>query len=94
MQVGCDHRGQRDQTASDGVHRVVVQQPMPARGDHHGIEDVVAEAVVPDALGHGPDQLGGGEHSRLHRRRGQITDHGVDLGADDVLGNGVYGVHP
>ena len=77
-QVRCHHGHEWQESVSQRVERLLVEQPRAALGDHHGVEDDGRLRNQAERGGDGPDRLGRAEHADLD---------GVDA---DVGGDGAH----
>ncbi len=87
---GHDGR-QRDELPPDGILGLAIEEPMSARGDHHGVEHVIGQSMLLDGEGHALHQRGAPEHAGLDRVRWNVRGYGLDLLADHPLGDHVHG---
>ena len=78
-QVGGEKVCQGEQGLGQGFHRVLIQETGPTGGDHHRVHYDVGRLIGPKAAGDGLDERGGGDHTDLHRVRGNVGEHRVNL---------------
>lgn len=78
-QVGGEKVCQGEQGLGQGFHRVLIQETGPTGGDHHRVHYDVGRLIGPKAAGDGLDERGGGDHTDLHRVRGNVSEHRVNL---------------
>jgi len=89
VDIGCDERGERDQTPRDRALRIDGEEPVAGRGDHHRIEYVIGEAVAGDAVGDGFHQLRRAQHARFDGLRREILRERVELPRHERRGDGL-----
>ena len=58
-----------------------------------GLETIVENSVVLDGSGDAFQKVGGGQHPRFDPGGPEVLGHGVDLGPDNVEGDGVDGMN-
>ncbi len=69
--------------------RLRLQEPVPAGGHHHRIDDQTGQPAGGRESGDSPHDLRRGEHPGLHRRDGEVLEHRVDLRDHEVGGHPV-----
>src|SRR6266545_827280 len=70
-----------------------VEERVPGRGNHHGIQDVVGEPVTRDGRRRRFDDLSGAEHPALDRIGREVGGERVELLRDELGGERLPRVH-
>ena len=79
VEVGREHRGQREQPLSVGALRGRIEQAVAALGHHHRVHHQEGQARAGHRLRHRGDDAAVGEHARLGRGHRHVGGHRVDL---------------
>ena len=77
--IGGDNVRERDEPLLKDGNGGIIDEPRPARRDHHGVEDHVSRLVMAQAIGDGKDEGRRAHHANLYRVGPDVRKHRVYL---------------
>jgi hypothetical protein len=82
--VGGGDQGVREQGVEVRPLGAGVEQAGTGRRHQHRVDHQVGQPAPGGGVGHVLDDLLGGQHAGLHRSDGQVRQHGVELGVEEL----------
>ena len=92
-EVGGEQVGERHEFGEQGLGGVFEGEAVAGGGDEDGVEHGEGCGVAAQGGGDGADGFGVGQHADFDGVDADVGEDGFALGADDVAGDGVHGLH-